>query len=305
MYAFNNMNNLSSQYEYAEVYLDSLDSVQTDPYFSKTDWPTFYLNRPVTNIAYMKVLQAEIPFSYYVINDYNKSFLLTESGSALVTLPIGNYTSSTLATALGTALTQASLGLGSKTYTVVYSNVTQKFTITSSSGVFSLVFGSSDDSGQSNPRLILGFSAGVNTSVGTTLVAPNVVQISGPNYVYLNSTQLGPITDTYLPQNSVNLQAGQKGPQIARIPITCNPGNVTYYVDPAPEKWFSLENLRQLQNLDLYFTLGNQAPEKALRFNGQNFSVKLGLLLLKDATNQTAPSNPWQYRLAPTGGLRL
>lgn len=284
MYAFNSMN--STKLEYVEVYLDSLDSVQTDPQFPKTDWPTFYLNRPLQNIAFMKVLEAEIPFSYYVINQYNNTFFLTESSSALVTIPVGNYTSATLATTLGSVLTQASLGLGSRTYTVTYSSMTQKFTVTASTGTFSLVFGSSTDSGQTNPRLILGFNPGFNTSIGSVLVAPNVVQISGPNYVYLNSTQLGPLTNTFLPQNSVNLQSGQKGPQIARIPITCNPGDMTYYNDPAPEKWFSLENLRQIQNLDLYFTLGNQAPEKALRFNGQNFSVKLGLLLLREAATE-------------------
>jgi hypothetical protein len=87
--------------------------------------------------------------------------------------------------------------------------------------------------------------------------------------------------ETYLPQNSLNLQSGQKGPQVARIPITCNPGEITYYSDPIPEKWFNLEALRQIQNLDFYLTSGNQG--KKLRLNGQNFSLKIGLLLLKDA----------------------
>jgi hypothetical protein len=293
MYVFNIMD---PQYEYVEVYLDSLDSVQTDPAFLKTDWPTFYLNRAVQNVAKMKVLSAEIPFSYYVINATNNTFFLTESSSALVTLPVGNYTSSTLSSTLGTALTTASLGLGSRTYTVTYNNTTQKLSITST-GAFSLTFGSSNDSGQTNPRFILGFNGGVISSVGNAITAPNAVQITGPNYVYLNSTQLGSITQTFLPLNSINLQSGQKGPQIARIPIQCNPGDVSYYTDPAPEKWFDLENLRQIQNLDLYFTLGNQSVERALRFNGQNFSVKLGLLLYKNATNQVG-SQPLFYRRA-------
>lgn len=293
MYVFNSMDPL--QYEYVEAYLDSLDSIQTDPAFAKTDWPTFYLNRPLLNVAFMKVLQAEIPFSYYVINANNNTFFLTEVGSTLVTLPVGNYTSSTLSTALGTALTTAS---GINTYTVVYSNVTQKFTITSTGGAFALVFGSPSDSGQSNPRLILGFNAGTNSSTGNTLVGPNTVQITGPNYVYLNCPQLGPLTETYLPQNSINLQSGQKGPQIARIPIECNPGDVSYYADPAPEKWFNVENLRQIQNLELYCTLGNQSVERALRFNGQNFSVKMGFLLLKDAKNETVVNRPmWPMRM--------
>lgn len=275
-----------TDYEYVELYLDSLDGVQTDGSYLKTDWPTFYLSRPLQNIAAMKVVQAEIPFSYYVVHGINNTFTLTEpAGSATVTIPIGNYNSSTMATALGAALTAASVGLNGRTYTVTYSSSLEKFTITASAGDFTLTF---TDSNQTNPRSILGFGPGSSTSSASVLTAPYTSQLTGPNYVYLNSTQLGPITNTYLPQNSVNLQQGQKGPQIARIPIRCNPGDVTYYKDPVPDTWFGLENLRQIQNFDLYFTLGNQAPP--LRFNGQNFSIKIGVLLTKEV--RTNFSNP-------------
>jgi hypothetical protein len=295
-------------YEYVEVYLDSLDGIQTEGSYLSTDWPTFYINRPLLNIVAMKVIQAEVPFSYYVVNNDNNTFILTETGSTIVTLPVGNYNSSTLCTALETALTTASTFLGSRTYTVTYSSITQKLTVTASTGTFTLTFGTGTDSGQYNPRLVLGFGPGANSSSGSVLVAPYTAQISGPNYVYLNCTQIGGITDTYLPQNSVNLQSGQKGPQIARIPIACNPGDVSYYNDPVPEKWFSMENLRQIQNLDLYFTLGNQGPR--LRFNGQNFSVKIGMLLLKDASSElrgyVGPFNPTRgYRETLSGGLRM
>lgn len=297
-----------SKYEYVEVYLDSLDGIQTEASYLTTDWPTFYINRPLMNIVAMKVLQAEIPFSYYVVNNDNNTFILSETGSTVVTLPVGNYNASTLCTALETALTTASTFLGSRTYTVTYSNTTQKLTVAASTGTFSLIFGSNNDSGQYNPRLVLGFGPGSNNSSGSVLTAPYTAQISGPNYVYLNCTQIGGITDTYLPQNSVNLQSGQKGPQIARIPIECNPGDVSYYDDPVPEKWFNMENLRQIQNLDLYFTLGNQGTK--LRFNGQNFSVKMGMLLLKDANSELRGYAkpyipPGGYREIINGGLRM
>lgn len=289
MYVFNRMDTLG-QYEYVELYLDSLDGVQTETSFLKTDWPTFYLTRPLNNIAGMKILQAEVPFSYYIINSKNNTFLLSEpAGTATVTLPVGNYNSSTMSSALSTALTTASTGLNGRTYTVTYSSQLEKFSITSSSGNFSLTFNTSN---QDNPRTVLGFDAGISTSSGSVLLAPNTSQLTGPNYVYLNSTQLGPITNTYLPQNSENLQQGQKGPQIARIPIRCNPGDVCYYKDPSPDHWFNFENLRQIQSFDMYFTLGNQAPERALRFNGQNFSIKVGILLFKDVKTQYDKASP-------------
>jgi hypothetical protein len=289
MYALDYMESLTN-FEYVEVFLDSLDSVPTNPGYSNTDWPTFYLIRTLNNIAAIKVLQAEIPFSYYVVNSFNNTFSLTEpAGTATVTIPVGNYNSSTMATALATALTTTSAGLSGRTYTVSYSQLVEKFTITASVGDFSLTFGASNET---NPRQILGFPSGVSTSSGSVLTASFTSQLTGPNYVYLNSSQLGSITPTELPQNAVNLSQGLKGPQIARIPIQCNAGDVSFYNDPAPERWFGLENLRQIQNFDLYLTLGNTAPERALRLNGQNFSVKLGVLLYKEVKSNYSQPTP-------------
>jgi hypothetical protein len=94
--------------------------------------------------------------------------------------------------------------------------------------------------------------------------------------MYLNSDTLGSIFQTYLPTTASEFSPS-KGPQIARIPITGNPGDIVYYKDPCPEIWFDVQNLFKLQTFDLYFTLGS-SPEK-ISFNGQNFSVKLGLLI--------------------------
>jgi len=154
-----------------------------------------------------------------------------------------------------------------------------------STGAFSLTFGSSNDSGQTNPRFILGFNGGVISSVGNAITAPNAVQITGPNYVYLNSTQLGSITQTFLPLNSINLQSGQKGPQIARIPIQCNPGDVSYYTDPAPEKWFDFFVSGNFDSLDLYLTLGSVGVQLPLDMKGVSWSVKIGVLAYRKATD--------------------
>lgn len=217
----------------------------------------------------MKILEAEIPFSFYVVNSSNNTFTLLEPASATVTIPVGNYTSLTLPTALGSALTSASPG--GRTYTVTYSSTTLKLTITASAGTFTLVV-------NTDLQLFLGLDA-TSASSGTTLVAPDVAQITGPNYLYLNSDTLGSLFSTYLPSTAPNFPVS-KGPQLARIPINNNPGDVLYYVDPAPEKWFDTQNLNQLQIFDLYCTLGN--TNRRVQFNGQPFSVKLGLLLTPD-----------------------
>lgn len=260
--------------EYIELYLDSSDGTTYNPAYSSTDWPLFYLNRKLTNVAALKIIQAEIPFTYYTINSLNNTFTLTESGGggdATVTIPVGTYTISSLQTALNTALTAASPN--TRTYTSTYSTSTQKLTITVSSGTFTLTF-----VGYS-PYLALGMSTGANASTGTSLVSPNIPLVTGPNYVYVNSDTLGSLVDTYVPQRGVNFATGLKGPQIAKIPMDCNFGGISFYNDPVHDIWFNVENLMNIQNLDLYLTYSLDQPEKALRLNGVPFTVKLGVLL--------------------------
>jgi hypothetical protein len=263
--------------EYNEIYLDSRDSITNNLQYPNTDWPLFYLTRPLYNIVAIKVLEAEIPFSYHVINNQNNTFLLTEPlvGSATITIPSGTYTATTLATTLASLLTTASPA--SRTYTVTFNTATQKFTFTTNFDTFVLTFGTTTDPGVTNPRWILGMNPGANASTGVTLVSPFSVQVSGPNYVYLNSDVFGVSFRTTVPQNYI--AGGGKGPQICKIPINGSYNQICFYKDPAPEKWFSIENLQQVQSFDLYCTLGNS--NQKIRFNGQNFSVKLGVYTKK------------------------
>ncbi|MEG3883808.1 hypothetical protein QT971_06310 [Microcoleus sp. herbarium19] len=257
--------------EYVELFLDSRDGVQNNTFIASTDWSTLRFDSPLTNIEKMKILQVEVPFSYYVITTSNNTFTLQEPGvgTVSISIPVGNYTTTTMATTLATLLTQASLLLGSRVYTVTFSTLIGKFTVSTNFGTLVLSVPTL------SLQLILGLNQ-INTSTGVNLVFPNVAQITGDNYVYLNSDAIGNIFQTYLPYNAPNFSVS-KGPQIARIPIDGNPGDIIFYQDPCPEKWFDTQNLNQLQSFDLYFTLGT-SNEKLL-FNGQNFSVKLGLLI--------------------------
>jgi hypothetical protein len=265
--------------EYVELYLDSKDAVESNLNVSSTDWPFFSLTRPLYNVEYVKLLEAEIPFSYYVINSTNQTFTLTEPlvGSVTVLLHPGNYTAATMASHLATQLTTASTSLGNRSYTVTFSTLTHKFTITTNFDEFILTFGTATNNGETNPRYVLGMNSGNNQSILGTLQSAFTTQITGPNYLYLCSDFLSKNIETTVPQGYIG--GGIKGPQIAKIPINCNPGEVVFYTDPAPQKWFSAQNLYQIQSLDLYCRLGNY--EEKIRFNGQNFSIKLGALIRK------------------------
>lgn len=277
-------------FDYTEIYLDSRNADQASAALTNLDYPMFYFDDPIQNVVYFKVLEVQIPFSFLIVNAANNSFTLTESASsATVTIPPGNYNSSLMATALTTALNTASPT--GKTYTVTFSSITQKFTFVVSAGTFSFTFGTSTDEGIFNPRLILGFGPGTTSSTLTSLESTYVANLTGSNYIYLCSDTLGVNVETYLPNKSY--MRGAKGPQIASIPVDVNPGDIIFYKDPCPEKWFSIENLFQVKNLDLYCTLG-PSPYK-LNFQGQSFSAKIGFLVSKTVNTR------YKQNAAPIG----
>lgn len=260
MYLYN-----MDQYHYVELFLDSRVSTASVENQTNLDYPTFTMTNPLVNIAYLKVLEAEIPFSYYILQPGFNTFSLQETGQTrvTVTIPPGNYTSSSLADVLKTRLDAASLG--GRVYTVEFNVVTQKFTISISSNTFVLLF----NDNQKTLQNMLGMAQVHNATASIT--APFTAQITGDNYVYLCSTKLAP---SVMAQTPIS-----KNVEITRIPITTNPGSVTFYTDPTPEKWFNVENLQNLQRFDLFLRLGSST--EILQLNGQNFSLKLGLLLYK------------------------
>ena len=74
------------------------------------------------------------------------------------------------------------------------------------------------------------------------------------------------------------LNGGYAGPQMAKIPVNVGSGSVIFWQDPDPQKWFDVENLPILNQLDFYLTLGNTTTQIPLQLNGLSFSLKLGVL---------------------------
>ena len=284
-YNYSNNYGLNPNYNYYEFSLDSDNAVRAlNGLYPKTDCPLYFLGgkKDLTNIAAVKILEVQIPFSYYLFTTStftglpgNGYFTYTDPlGTQTISLE-GNFTSAQLVTTLKSKLDAARVANGGalNAFTVSFDNSLGKFTI-SAAFVFTLTF--SANSGYA----ILGMNQGANTSNGSgILVSPNVALVSGPNYLYLNSNAIGTLVNLYLPTTEAN-PGGNAGPQIAKIPVNTAPGGIIYWQDPDPQKWFDVENLSQLQQLDFYLSLGNN-PE-IVRLNGLSFSVKFGVLLNKE-----------------------
>lgn len=251
---------------YNEVYLDSSDRT-----YGSTDRPHYAL-QPLTNVVGFKLLDAQIPFSYYVFPDGRNTFQMYEPSSdatVTVTIPPGNYTPSSFTTVLSTALQT----VGEATYTVTFSTATGKFKVESSvAEPFTFTFP------VTGPGPWIGFTNDATFSADEdgVLVAPFVARLSGPDYLYVCSQSLG-----FLNYNTLRLGDSQtSGTVVAKIPVNVNPGGVITWTDPDPTKLFECD-LSVLQGVDVHISAGTDV-NTPLDFNGVPFSLKFVFITSDD-----------------------
>jgi hypothetical protein len=129
---------------------------------------------------------------------------------------------------------------------------------------------------------MMGFLPG--TTVGSTgpssILSDIVANPTGPYYLYLNSRSIGSLINFNLPNDS----AIGSGPEMCRIPINANFGEVIQYSDPDPEKYFDFFIGHQFNSFDLYLTLGSDQYQKPLDMKGAPWSIKLGVLVYREAS---------------------
>lgn len=235
--------------------------------------PTFTLPDAIRSITAFKFLEIAIPFTYYTVSSTNNTFTLVGNTTSTITIPVGNYTSSTFPAVLKTALDLPGDGV----FAVTISLTTGKMTI-SSTVAFYLGFNINNAdltaTGAYDPRIIMGFNNGYSSTTLTkaaSITAPNVVRFSGPDYVYVNSARLGILNRTTLHQNNL----ADSGSIAAKIPVTVNPGGLITWVDPDPLHYYYAHSAT-IDHIDLWLTLGTSPVP--LDLNGASFQVKIGFL---------------------------
>jgi hypothetical protein len=313
-----------SQYEYTEFEFDSVDALKSSRFSLSTmafmNTPLFQFDQTLDNVAYVKVLEAQIPFSFYLINATNKQFILKEwynftpgnvrtlRGEANVTLPEGNYNSTTIIPVLQDALNDASADITlsssvgtTRAYVATFDSATGLLSIatpamTDPNSDWLLRIGTVNGANQSPTTAfdttVLGYlgmnigpaftdlqgtnSLASNTVTPYTLSFTQLLNLSGPFYIYLNSEKLGGLINLWLPAGVHSTAGGPYGPELTKIPIMTDAFSVTNWVDPCPERWFPVANATFAGSCDFYCTLG--VGKTPIDFNGLGFSFKLGIL---------------------------
>jgi hypothetical protein len=288
------MAELNPVFEYAELCLDSWDSStsggttfegSTSPTNQiQYSWPQYYFTSKKLVVAGMKVLSAEIPYVFDTVTPRNNTFVLTVTGvPSTITIPVGTYTGTTLATQLQSLIAAVPGAAGSL---VTWSATTLRFTYTFVvASAITLIF----PVGRLSAYSLMGFLPNSTTSVAGpgSIVSPLVPSPTGPYYLYLNSRTLGSLVNFNLADGA----ASGTGPEVCRIPINTNFGGVISYTDPDPEKYFDFFVGNQISTFDFYLTLGSDQFQKPLDMKGVPWSIKLGLLCYRDA-NQNLGKRP-------------
>lgn len=278
---------INNSLEYTELVLDSWDATAAgNSYFENStaptdqlvySWPNYFFTSKKLNVAAIKVLSAEIPFVFDVITDVSNTFIYTENTIAhVITIPVGTYSGSELAVILQTLFQAITPG-----FLVSWNSQLIKFEFTQPTAIpWSLSF-ASNASAYSPLGFIPGTTTTAVTGINSKIFSTIVAQVSGPYYLYLNSRKIGSLINFNLPDGA---RAKGIGPEICRIPINVSYGSIIFYNDVTPEKFFDFFAATQFDSFDLYLTLGSDQYQKPVNMKGSPWSVKLGLLVYRNSS---------------------
>jgi hypothetical protein len=274
--------------EYLELAVDNWDSTSAGgqvwkngpglPEQLQFSWSKFYWTQKSPDIIAMKVVSAEIPNVFDSITTGLNTFQFTLAGvPTTITIPVGIYTGTTLATQLQTLIAVVSPG-----FLVTWSDITLRFTFTFSGGAFT--WGFIFPVGRASAYGSMGFLPNTTTTLfnNGSIISPTVASPTGPYYLYLNSRSMGPLVNFNLCDGSPDATGT---PQIARIPITVNKGGVIIYTDPTPDRFFDFFVGPKFEVFDLYWTIGSDQSQIPLNMKCVPWSVKFGFLSYRQATS--------------------
>lgn len=237
---------INDVYEYNEIHLDSSKADNRGDSDGQLN-PRFAITPPVPSVIGIKVLTAQIPFAWNIVTADNNAFSID---GRPYTLPIGNYSVTTLVDQLNSLVATANFNPG---VTFGFNQRTGALTIQDSNlaanslpGVLSIP--------ANGPVSLFGLAApaDVPITVAETDLAGHA-NATGSNYLLLTSQSLAGRLSKNIRIN------GETTPHpivLAKIPVTCDPGGVIAYQDASPGYCFDM-GMEQLQHIDLLLLDGD------------------------------------------------
>jgi hypothetical protein len=307
--------------DYIELDLDS--AVATESAFndnSSLDTPVFELGRDLQNVVGFKIIETNIPSSYFTITDEvnsatgrQRNLLRVVIGTMmgpgpfnLYITPNRKYTASELAAEIQSLIGTLDLPLlippTTITSTCTYSDLTGKFTISMTPSPYYTNMSVTILFDESVAKL-LGFQSPNSTdeqlqlyqisSTTFSFTSSYLALVSGPNYMQINSKFFSNVLKNYLPQGPLGT-VGQTNTAICQVPVTANFGGVNYWQTIQPDS-FDTQNLFMLDRFDLFLTLGTS--KIPLKLNGLSWQCKIRVFIDRNYTASSLQGNIEQNRI--------
>jgi hypothetical protein len=232
------------------IYLDSNDALVSISDAEKI----FYLNSPVIADAGIRILigltNLTLANTIYNFNSSNNSITFTQGGSTVtVSVTAGNYSASTLTTALNAAITAAA-GLS---ITVTFNEENANFTF--AGAAFTI------DSATMSRQL--GLKDQLPTASGTSYTATQVCDFAGATNLYIRIRNVS--------MNNLDSR-GKTSNIIASIINSANYGDYIFYAPP--EVLYFQINEQQLSHIDIEIT---DQEGNVVSLNGSAFNMTLSV----------------------------
>jgi hypothetical protein len=224
--------------------------------------------------TYVTVLNAQIPVSFYIIDDTNNVLTYTQAGTTkTITITIGNYNGNQMVKILNTGFTDNGSGIIAS--------------LNSNNGIlnFLITDGISYSFRQSTSTIksILGFTSNITST--TLIKMPYQLNLLGKKKIFINSN--------HLRNNAVSSKSLSNVQTIATIPIDQPPYGMVNYTSVSDLEKIILFN-RSLDVLDIQIV---DEENDYINFQNINWSITLCLTIEK---NDLVRLDYGLYNLPPT-----
>lgn len=207
----------------------------------------------------IQLTNAQIPYSWYVINYSNCIFRLQLGTGAIVdyNIPVGNYTAYTLIIAMNTTISNSNFAI-----TLNSINGILTFTYTDNFTIYNNFLYSIGT--------ILGFSDNtINVSASNTLTAPYMLNLLGTKQLEIRSNSLS--------MHNISSTGGGMTTLVQSIPVSCVPFGMIDYTDKG-NHLMTIYNI-SLDDLDIQIYDGE--TNQLINFNNQDWALTFVIHLVK------------------------
>jgi hypothetical protein len=229
-----------------QIHLTPLGSTKLNTTFNSN--LTFKIPKLIDKQNYIlyntiKVSHCEIPFSFYIINEYNNLLVLSTGN---ISIPYGNYNANSFMTAINLLLP-----------------TNMVLTLNTSNGKFIITYNASFSiQATSNIYKIMGFSKGVVYSSSSNIInLPFPCNFSGTNNIHIKCTNL----------SLKNYNTSTKDyATLLNVPVNIEPFGIIQFVNQTDEK--NLIKDFQLDNLEIQLT---DDDNNLIDFNNQEWNITI------------------------------